>query len=73
MANYLTGSQRYNNRMDKLWDRCHRLEKEILEKGGEPNPNLTDHATAARYGWTPAKIGGRSRFVKIRDSRARAA
>lgn len=36
------GAQRYNNRMDKIWEGARRLERERLARGEKPNPNLTD-------------------------------
>ena len=36
------GAIRYNNRMDKIWNECKRLECDRLSQGEEPNKNLTD-------------------------------
>jgi hypothetical protein len=57
MANYKSGAERYNDRMDKIWDTAKRLERERLERGEIPNPSLTDPETALKYGW---KMEGRT-------------
>ena len=46
-----TASERYNERMHKLFEQARRLEHERLERGEMPNPSLTDPETALRYGW----------------------
>jgi hypothetical protein len=51
MANYKTGSERYNDRVDKMMADCRRIERERLERGEMPNPSLTDPETALKYGW----------------------
>lgn len=50
------GAQRYNNRMEKIFENARRLERERLERGEMPNPSLTSPEDAAKYGW---KIVGR--------------
>ena len=42
MANHTTGAQRYNARMNKIWQEARALERERLARGEDPNPNLTD-------------------------------
>jgi hypothetical protein len=42
MANYKSGSERYNDRMNKIWETAHRLEKERIGRGERLNENLTD-------------------------------
>jgi hypothetical protein len=51
MANYKTGSQRYNDRMDKIMADARRIERERLARGEKPNPNLTSPEEARQYGW----------------------
>lgn len=51
MANYKSGAERYNNRMQKIWDNARCLERQRLERGEPPNPNLTSPEDARRYGW----------------------
>lgn len=47
----------YNDRMRKIWDDCRKLERERLERGEMPNPNLTSPEDALKYGWI---ISGRN-------------
>jgi len=35
-----TSAQRYNARMEKIWNNCRRIEAERVARGEEPNPNL---------------------------------
>ena len=51
MRRQKTKSERYNDRMAKIYEDCRQLERERLERGEMPNPNLTDPETARRYGW----------------------
>lgn len=51
MTNYLTASQRYNNKLHKIFADAHKLEQERLKAGEEPNPSLTSPEEAKRYGW----------------------
>lgn len=44
---HMTGVQRYNARMEKIWEDARKLEAERLAKGERPNPNLT--AAAIEY------------------------
>ncbi len=41
MANYKTGAQRYNDRMDKIMQNARKIEDERIAGGKRPNPNLT--------------------------------
>lgn len=41
MIKTATGAQRYNARMEKIWETARALEKERIARGEEPNPNLT--------------------------------
>lgn len=51
MANYKTGAQRYNDRMEKIFSNAHRMEKERLERGEMPNPSLTSPEEGKKHGW----------------------
>lgn len=51
MANYKTGAQRYNDRIDKIFNEARRLEKERLARGEKPNPSLTSPEEGMRHGW----------------------
>lgn len=51
MANYKSGAERRNDRMDKIFEDARRLERERLERGEIPNPSLTSPETALKYGW----------------------
>lgn len=51
MANYKSGAQRYNDRMDKIMENARRIERERLEGGHEPNPSLTSPEEGRKYGW----------------------
>lgn len=56
MANHKSGSERYNDRISKIYEDARRVERERLERGEMPNPSLTSPEDALRYGW---KITGR--------------
>lgn len=51
MANHKSGSERYNDRMHKIYEDARRLEQKRLEQGEMPNPSLTSPEDALRYGW----------------------
>lgn len=51
MANYKSGSERYNDRMHKIHEDARRLERERLKRGEMPNPSLTSPEDARKYGW----------------------
>ena len=63
MANYKRAAERYNDRMGKIFADAKRLERESLERGEMPNPNLTDPDTARKYGWE--MIGREVKKLKI--------
>jgi len=51
MANYKTGAQRYNDRMDRIFSNAKNLEKKRLSEGKKPNPSLTSPEEALKHGW----------------------
>ena len=63
------GAQRYNNKMDRAFADAKRIEQERLRAGEEPNPNLTSPEEAKKYGWVPVKIGGYSRYQKVKTQK----
>lgn len=51
MANHKSGAERYNDRMNKIFEDARRLERQRLERGEMPNPSLTSPEDARKYGW----------------------
>lgn len=49
MANYKTGAQRYNDRMDKIFATARQTERERLARGEEHNPNLSSKQQCGHY------------------------
>ena len=41
MANYLSGAERHNRKMNKIMDEARKLEDQRIKEGKRPNPNLT--------------------------------
>jgi hypothetical protein len=37
--------------MGRIFENAHKLERERLEQGEEPNPSLTSPGEALKYGW----------------------
>lgn len=68
MANHKRSSERYNDRMSKLYENARRIERERLERGEMPNPSLTSPDDARKYGW---EIVGRkvTRITKFSPGR----
>jgi hypothetical protein len=61
MANHKSGSERYNDKMAKIFENAKHLERERLKRGEMPNPGLTSQEDARKYGWEitgawPAKV-----------------
>ena len=69
MANYLTGSQRYNNRMSKIMTDVRAIESKRLTEGHAPNPTGKKVAERFRKDIKSRALEGSKNKYKITHSR----
>ena len=65
MANYKTGAQRYNDKMNKIMDTARATEKKRIAAGEKPNPNLTD--TPKRRSTSDGYMPNKTRKLEVKS------